>query len=353
MSRSRPLLWSLILVLLLLIIRMLSSPGVVTWFKGSLPLTLHLLDYRTLTSIPGPEDIEACYPERLLFISSQADRSGPQTPGAIYLLDPEQQSNICRRLDTDYPPDFHPHGMSLLYTNGIVTLYVISHRAPGSSFLEVFQAARTNSSVRLSHVYSTGIISAGQPNDLRVLDDGTLVISHDQLKGRSLYPALLFNIRTAPLTYYDGRRFYPLPHRAVMGNGIVHRQEKGKTILYRADTGGRCLDKIELYFDKGRVSTRLLQRIALPAAPDNLSLDPEGNIYIACHYSFSLFMAHARDPQLPAPSLVYRLDTSNTLHLVYADPGREIPAASVAVPFDNTLYLGQVFGDFVLAGELP
>jgi len=58
----------------------------------------------------------------------------------------------------------------------------------------------------------------------------------------------------------------------------------------------------------------------------------------------------------PSPSEVYRIDLigdSGTAKCVFGDPGRRISAASTAFPYEGSLFLGQVFDDFVLRYPFP
>ncbi len=354
MKTGKIIVYTLVALLILFALRVVTAPGVQSFIKGNIPREKHLTNVIIWKGIPGPEDMEVSYGQGLIFISSVERRGDSPKTGALYYIDLRlplaQQAPV--RLDIDYPRMFHPHGMSLREMGDQLEIYVISHREDGRERIEIFQARRIKDRVEV--FYKDGITFKGpyNPNDLRVLPDGRFLLSHDSKKGRNEYFDIMINARKAPLSYFDGLHFIHLRHRTVMGNGIVSTTEGSRTIIYRADTIQKFVDKLELYSDVSGPALRFIKRIKLPSSPDNLSLDPQGNIYVACHYSFGKFIRHIKDPAQDAPSQVFKIDTNDKVSLVYADDGSEYDAASVAVPVGKYLYLGQIFDDRILVGEM-
>jgi len=85
--------------------------------------------------------------------------------------------------------------------------------------------------------------------------------------------------------------------------------------------------------------------MTLPAGPEKLSLDAEGELWLAGHANLSDWRAFAADPHLRTPSQVFRVSLSGGVpgqaEQVYGSEGSEIAGASVAVPAGRRLLIGS------------
>ncbi len=353
MTRGRIILVSVLIVFSLIVVRLLTAPAVTSFFRGGLTMTRPFTSSVRFKGVSGPEDMEAIAGMDILLISS-VDRSDSKKTGALYYIDLRQplSNQKAVRLEIDYPRDFHPHGMSYRILEGQAEVYVISHRPGGHDFVEIFLLRKTPQGIEAIYRDSIPYDGPYSPNEIVVLPDGTFFISHDGKKPAYRILPLLFNLHQAPLSWWDGHTFHTLGPRMVMGNGVVYQKIGGEEFLYRADTAGRYIDKYQLLRRDNLLRLRKIQHIRIPSSPDNLTMDDTGNLYVACHYSFGLFLAHVRNHAFKAPSQVFRISPAGKVELIYADQGEQICAASVAVMVEKVLYLGQVYGDFIEAGEI-
>jgi outer membrane protein assembly factor BamB len=91
------------------------------------------------------------------------------------------------------------------------------------------------------------------------------------------------------------------------------------------------------------------KKIAKVKGGDNFTYN-EGKVLLAGHLRFYKFIGHIKKNK-PSPSVVYELDVMNrTKKAVFVDDGRQISTVSTALYFNNRIYLGQIFDDFVLVG---
>ena len=339
------------IALSLLSLFVITNPVIGSYLRGNPPFSKTLSNVTFWNGVPGPEDMAIIRNRGLIVISSEERRGNGKATGALYFINltlPVGKQQALR-LSCNYPSEFRPHGLSFRQHNGSIELYVISHKNNGRESVEIFSLSGPNTRPVLKHIKTIPFNEPERPNDITVIEDGTFFLSHDSIKNKSALLNMLFSRPFVPISYFDGHAFHIITNYALMGNGIIHRVSGTNLIIYRADT---LLNRINvLSLTKDKTSYRIISSryIPLPASPDNLTFDKKGNIYAACHYSFSKFFAHAKGKS-PSPAIVYRINTDESVNLIYANDGKEYSAASVAVPYKNRLYLGDVFDDHIMSG---
>ena len=341
----------MVLVFFLLLLRVLTSTALHSYLRGKLPFTRSLSSVSIWSNVSGPEDIEIVRDRGLLIISSEDRRGNGKAVGSLYAMDVTKPiaKQQPERLSCDYPPQFRPHGISLRKNGGNIEIYAISHRDGGSESVEVFSLEGPNNALRLRYLRTIPFNDHYRPNDLTVLNDGTFFLSCDSDKSKPAFLSMLFSLRFSPLMYYDGVDFHLIRQFDLMGNGITHRVENGKLVLYRADTLLNRVDVLVMKKDGQSYSVVSSHILRIPFSPDNLTFDEKGRLYTACHYSFSKFIAHSKGKS-PSPTLIYRVNTNDVSTPIYANDGSEYSAASVAVPVGDRIYLGDVFDSKILSG---
>jgi hypothetical protein len=115
--------------------------------------------------------------------------------------------------------------------------------------------------------------------------------------------------------------------------------------VYVATTRGRTLFAFERNPFSG--SLKELGSLAVGAALDGINSDESGALWLASHPD--LF---GRVGDRPRASQVFKVSLSGGLpvsaEMIYADPGREISGASVAVPDNGMLLVGSGLDSKVL-----
>jgi arylesterase/paraoxonase len=95
-----------------------------------------------------------------------------------------------------------------------------------------------------------------------------------------------------------------------------------------------------------------VEDIATETGVDNIELDEEGNLWIGCHPNLLTFAAYASGKKPISPSevitLSYPKEGAATVRSVWTDPGNQLSGASVAVPFGDYLFIGNVMDTKVL-----
>ena len=98
--------------------------------------------------------------------------------------------------------------------------------------------------------------------------------------------------------------------------------------------------------------------IALGSAPEDVTLDADGTVWIAAHPKLLALREHLRDPSEPSPTAVYRLRTSvidkeDRVTIPFLDSGERFSAGSVAAVHDGRMLVGSLTERKILICELP
>lgn len=298
--------------------------------------------------IYGAEDMDLDEATGKLYISS-ANRwntqQGLPADDGIWVLDVDSSQSSPSRLATNYPGEFHPHGISFLRTDSTTQLWVVNHN-PAGNFVEVFMIKNDS----LLHQRSLEDPSMCCPNDVVAVsaNQGYVTNDHGTRKGfkRTLedYGRLPFS----SLLYFDGKRFTTAYGGLRYGNG-VNISNDGKQ-LYLAETTGRKV----LTFDRDAAtgSLTLVNTFQLDTGVDNIDVDANGHLWIAAHPKLLAFVGHAKDSTKKSPSQVLRLTPLDTegfqVTEVMMEDGRQLSGSSIAVRYKDELFVGGVFEPKIL-----
>lgn len=300
-----------------------------------------------VTGLVGPEDIEIDPDLQIAFVSCddrRAVRRGEKVQGAIYAYALEKTAPLTK-LTPNLPFDFHPHGISLYRSaDGERRLFVVSHRADGH-YIEIF-AVR---GMRLNHVESISGKLMTNPNDLVAVGPREFYVTNMQGAasnfGRNLEKYL--QLAWAYVLYYDGKDFRKAAEDLAYPNGIAVSND-GKTV-YVASTLKRCIKVYDRDVASGALQYR--DEIDLNTGLDNLDIDREGNIWVACHPKMLTFVKHSADPSVLSPSQVIKVvpkEEGYDTQEIYLNSGEELSASSVAVLYKDRMLIGAVFGNQIL-----
>ena len=94
-----------------------------------------------------------------------------------------------------------------------------------------------------------------------------------------------------------------------------------------------------------------LEKYKTGTGVDNIELDESGNLWIGAHPNLLRFASYAAGKIPTAPSEVIQIQYSpekSTLKSVYTDPGTTISGTSVALPWGDFLFIGNVMDSKVL-----
>ena len=307
---------------------------------------------KRIQGTPGPEDIAIDRETGILYVSSH-ERRGALVDGKLFQINLNSTTEpVPILIDTNYPKNFRPHGISLMKKNGKSLLYVISHvdlESPVHT-IEVFQMEKTKTT-HIETILSQTLIS---PNDLHVLSDGRIFVSNDRGSGSEFraYMDVLFGIKRSQISYFDGKTWKLFQDGVTLGNGILYKKVNGKEYLYRAATTPEKIYKYELIQTGTETSLKEVKVLSFDTGPDNLEEDEEGNIYFAAHKSMFRFLKHKDNADYPSPSQIFVIDKNDSTKEIYANDGTEIPSSSTGLKYKDRLYISQVFNPFILSCPL-
>ncbi|TGK34974.1 arylesterase [Leptospira gomenensis] len=306
-----------------------------------------------IEGLPGPEDFALDTEEKILYVSSHERRIEDQT-GKLFWIDLKQSPTPQpKELPVQFPPEFRPHGISLLKNGSSYRIYAISHpKLYSRHTIEIFERNRDRKWLHVGTLTDPLLTS---PNDLFVVSENEIYVSNDHGVGgmaRYLLWDDLFGFKRAEISYYDGKTWSNLGHPLSFGNGILHRKDgNGNEFLYRSGYSDRSVFRFKIRRENGKPVLGEPEKIYLNSGTDNLETDSKGRIFVTGHGSSYQFLRHMKNSEYNAPTQVFRISEDGSYKEVFSNQGNLISAGSTAIPFENRLYIAQVFDPFLLNCE--
>jgi len=341
----------LLLVLLPILYFSISDCGVAPWSCGDYTPQKEWNTQRIAVSA-GPEDmaIDASTGQTRIIVSC-APRRDRQKNGGFYQIDPE--TNAASPLEIS-PSNMtiHPHGIDVVTINNIPYLYAISHdEIDGEMRHRIFRFKIDSNSLVLDQPFLLEHELMTGPNDLDVLEDGSLYVSNPMpANDPNGSTKSILGVKNGNVLHYDGKgNWEKVLDKMCYPNGVWVNQEKNYLVV----ANGGCQEVARFAIKNGKVdqsdklSTKSHQ-INIPIG-DNLMMDNQGVLWTTSHPCPLKFLDHLKDSNNPSPSQVFAMDPMTMKsNLVFQTNGELISSASTALRIDNRLYLSQVFDPFVL-----
>lgn len=300
---------------------------------------------------PGTEDIvlDTLNSAERLLISCNQRRPGLPHFGEIVALD--LSSNTKDTLTRTGEPAglvFNPHGIDLVKGNdGKSLLYVVNHeqvtgqKGKKNSVL-VYEVTSKNLIFIKQHVHKL-IVS---PNDVAALPDGSFYATNDSKRNTIGFGWLmekLFQVRNSRIVYCQaqGDCINANNKKVAYANGILIYGD----LVYVAATQKKMLAEYRRQADGHLVFVR---NVAKLKGYDNISQVNTEHVIIAAHPSSGKFIKHARNSKKLSPGVVYLIKLENGKNEeLFRNDGTKISGNSVAVAYQNSFYIGQVFEDWI------
>jgi arylesterase/paraoxonase len=307
------------------------------------------------------EDVQVDRERGVAYLSILDRAAGPPSAdvtGSVMLLDLNLAEPAPRAALAFDPPNFHPHGLSLLRRAGEpLRLFAISHWPDGSHSVEVTEqsggAFFPKQTIRDPALVNPNALVAVGPREFY------LVNSTDAAPGSSRLREFLLRQGRGSLVYFDGHKAHVLEQGLGFPAGIAASPDG--TRLY---VGEGLHKQLRIYSRDPSTGTLKLEEIVdLGTAPDNLNVDDDGVVWIAAHPKLFAFVRHAGEPARRAPTQVLRFDprqpkpaageNDSRLIQVYGNDGAEISAGSVGARWRSELIIGAVLDPKVLICRPP
>ncbi len=297
--------------------------------------------------LPGVEDLAIARKDSFLILSVDdraKRRSGKEGLHGLYWMDLRKIPFEAKPISLPAELTLYPHGISLIETGSNEYKLAVINHVNGNHSVEIFNIRQ--GTVEYSHTLTDpNLIS---PNDLVWVDANRFYYSNDHgsTSALGIFAENYLGVAKANVGYYDGSSFKIVAEDMAYPNGLVVDQS-GKNLLV-ASSRKFLIRVFEMQADGGLT---FLEDIPTGTGVDNLERDEEGAIWSGAHPDLMTFSAYAAGKKPVAPSEILKLYVSDQKlkqTIVWLDKGETMSASSVAIPFGDYLFLGNVMDDQLL-----
>ena len=290
----------------------------------------------------GPEDLALDLSDEnnpRIFISC-SKRKGEDRYGKIQALD-INSSEVYDMTLIDYNVEaFRPHGIYFSAEDSLHFLYVISHeKASESEYLEdkIIKFEVSDRQLRYESTIASSIDNSlmDRTNDLHVTENGFVFSSNPTDVGFSEVPA------NVVVTRPDGTSDISTSGLLYPNGVYVHGNN-----LYVATAQGNILYKYDLD-DNGIAIEGSKKEVAEIMGGDNITRN--GDLLVIGHHpNIYKFVTHSMwDFDSPSGVTTYNMKTGES-KMIYGPSAKDISASSTGIIYDDHLYIGQVFENFIV-----
>ncbi|TDQ17481.1 arylesterase [Algoriphagus boseongensis] len=298
--------------------------------------------------LPGVEDMALARADSLVILSVDdraKRRQGESGLHGLYLIDLKEEKLQALELTKDLPFPLFPHGISIYpLDSGTYRLMVINH-VDGKHSVESFLL----SGKTLQHIETITGPELMSPNDLVLVSPEAFYYSNDHGSKSSLgiFAENYLGAKLANVGYYDGESFRIVAEDLAYPNGLAY--DKNQDLLYVASSRGFLVRVFSVTEDG---SLEKLEDIKTQTGVDNIELDENEKLWIGCHPNLITFAAYASGKKEISPSEIITIDYQKgqapQQEIIWTDPGSQMSASSVALPFGDFLFLGNVMDEKML-----
>jgi len=304
---------------------------------------------KLVANLPGVQDIEIV--NGVTFVSVGSARA-PDPRDGLYVLAGDGKLN--RLAGT--PKDFHPRGIgSFRSPDGTgIFLMAVNRRSSGRFSIDSFEVTNptTNPALVAQGTIEGGLLS--DPQDVAAAGPGAFYVSNNSAKQSLMKWLASWGVLPGSnILYFNGMVFRSVGDDFYGAGGLVLAPDGNHLLV--ASLTSRSLKS----FSRDPFGGNLTEAgsLTLPAAPDRISLDPQGSVWVAGHANLLSWRVFAADPakrtgsQIFGVSLVGGVPQDATQ--VYGNDGKEIAAASIGGGTGKRLLIGSDLDDKLLDCSVP
>jgi arylesterase/paraoxonase len=298
-------------------------------------------------ALPGVEDMAIALADSLLILSVDdraARREGKKGLKGLYLIDLKDPyfEPVSLTDQLDFP--FFPHGLSIFQLDSAKYGLMAINHVDGKHSVEHFILEGKN----LTHQKTITDPNFISPNDLVMVGPDQFYYSNDHgyTDGLGLFAENYIGFKASNVGYFNGESAEKKVGRIGYANGIQF--DASKRLLYVASV--RAF-QVKVYQVDENWNLALLEDIEVGTGVDNIELDPSGNLWIGAHPNLLQFASYAAGKKPTAPSEVIQIrytSENSTVKSIFTDTGTTISGSSVALPWGDFLFIGNVMDSKVL-----
>ncbi|MEM9545926.1 MAG: SMP-30/gluconolactonase/LRE family protein [Bacteroidota bacterium] len=337
------------LLLLLLLIAFIAYTLITTGFFRTITPKFNGTILKKI-ALKGAEDIMISTIDSFALISA-TDRNGlsddSEQKGGLYLIDFTADNYTPIPLTESFTQPFAPHGISFFKKDSTYHVMAVNHTPDGHT-IEVFELKGK----KCDHVKTLKHPSMISPNDLVMIDEGRFYVTNDHgyAKGIGKVMEEYMGLAVSNVVYFDGSDYKEVASGIAYANGINYDQDRN--LLFVASPR-HFLVKVYTLESEGPLT--FIEDIPCGTGVDNIEFDAKGNLWIGCHPNLMRFNFYAKGWKQTAPSEVIKIDYRGkrdyNVEKVYVEKGDVMSASTVATPFGELIFVGNVLDDEFLVLE--
>ncbi len=295
-------------------------------------------------ALKGAEDITISLEDSFAIVSATNRQVYPpqeEEKGALYFIDLKTNDLEPVLLSGDFNTPFAPHGISIYKKDSSHLVMAINHTDNGQS-IEVFDLSGT----QLTHVRTYTDPSMIRPNDLVIIDEDHFYFTNDHgyISGIMKLLEEYGGLRVSNVVYSNGKTFKEVADGIAYANGINY--DADRNLLFVASPRDFM---IKVYSKESDGSLTFIEDIPCGTGVDNIEFDEVGNLWIGSHPNLLHFSAYAKGKKETSPSeiikITYNGKSDYTVEKVYVGDGKEMSASSVAAPYGDMIFFGNVMDE--------
>ena len=300
-------------------------------------------------AVPGVEDIETV--NGVTFVAVGNARAPDPRDGLYVLAEDGKLTKLAGA-----PKDFHPRGIgSYRSPDGTgIFLMAINRRSSGRFSVDSFEVTnpQTNPALVAQGTIEGGLLS--DPQDVAATGPGAFYVSNNSAKQSLVKWLAAWGVLPGSnILFFNGMVFKPVGDDIYGARGLILAPDGSHLLV--ASLTSRSLKS----FSRDPFGGNLTEAgsLTLPAAPDKISLDAQGSVWVAGHANLLSWRAFAADPAKRTASQIFRISLLSGVPQesaqVYGNDGREIAAASIGASTGKRLLIGSSLDDKLLDCTAP
>ena len=301
--------------------------------------------------LKGAEDIIVDKEDHFAIISATNRETYPPTKpetGNLYFIDLEDEDFTSINLTANLNFTFAPHGIDMMQiTDSTYHILAINHVNKQHSIEQFLLKGK-----ELTHVNTFKLESMIQPNDLVIISPEEFYFTNDHgyTEGIGKFIEEYGGLAVSNVVHVKQQNYTEVASDIAYANGIAFDQERA--LLYVASP--RYFE-VKVFQRKADGSLDLIEDIPAKTGVDNITIDDTGKIWIGAHPNLLRFAAYAKGDYTIAPSEIVRINYQSKgqydVESYWVDNGEKMSGATVAVPYNDWLLVGNVMDDHFLIIE--